>query len=74
MTSAQSVDPNDSLATLGSSHMHHLHRFRRVKSVEQNVLFDEPGPRARKRIALFNVIGVALVLVLLVWIRQSADG
>lgn len=68
MTSAQSVDPNDSLATLGSSHMHHLHRFRRVKSVEQNVLFDEPGPRARKRIALFNVIGVAVVLALLVWI------
>lgn len=39
-----------------------------VKSVEQNVLFDEPGPRMRRRITIFNAVGIVAVIAFVIWI------
>jgi glutamate transport system permease protein len=36
--------------------------------VEQNVLFDEPGPRARRRTAVFNAVGAVVIIAFVVWI------
>lgn len=44
------------------------HRLRRQRKETQSVFFDEPGPRARARIAVFNVIGALLAIALVVWI------
>lgn len=43
-----------------------LHR--KTKKVEQNILFDEPGPRARRRITLFNAVGAVVIVAFIVWI------
>lgn len=32
------------------------------------VLFDAPGPKARRRILIFNILGVAVVVGILVWV------
>lgn len=41
---------------------------RRQRAEKSSVLFDEPGPRARARIRVLNVVGVALMAGLLVWL------
>jgi glutamate transport system permease protein len=41
---------------------------RKARQEQQSVLFDEPGPRAQKRIRVLNVIGVVLFIALVAWI------
>lgn len=65
MTSTSAVESNADPSSLAGVHKH---RFRHPKAVEQNILFDEPGPRARRRIATFNVVGVIVVLAFFAWI------
>ena len=41
---------------------------RKPKNIQQSVLFDEPGPRTRKRITLFNIIGAVVIVAFIAWI------
>lgn len=41
---------------------------RRQRAEKSSVLFDEPGPRARRRIRVLNVVGVVVMLGLLAWL------
>ncbi len=44
---------------------------RRQCAEKSSVLFDEPGPRARRRIRVLNVVGVAVMLGLLAWLLYA---
>src|SRR5690625_2494711 len=39
----------------------------------QYVLFDEPGPRARKTITLLNIVVALIVVAALVWVYLALD-
>ena len=51
---------------------------RRKKSVSASVLFDEPGPRAKRKIAVANVLGVlvfvALAVLVLMRLHKPPQG
>lgn len=46
-------------------------RIRRQRDEKSSVLFDEPGPRARRRIRVLNIVGLVVIVGLFVWLLAA---